>query len=191
MYFGIFQGPSGTLYLVECEMKRFAQRHRAPSEDLKEGTLGHTMSRIPDFAKIDFAPSASAATGGGEPWLTPEGIPVKPAYGPDDLAGIDFLDTYPGIAPYLRGPYPTMYVDAAVDHPAVRRLLHRGGLQRVLPAQSGRRAEGPLGRVRSRHPSRLRQRPSARRRATSAWRASRSTRSTTCGRCSPASRSTR
>ena len=68
------------------------------------------MSRIPDFAKIDFAPSASAATGGGEPWLTPEGIPVKPAYGPDDLAGIDFLDTYPGIAPYLRGPYPTMYV---------------------------------------------------------------------------------
>ena len=35
---------------------------------------------------------------------------MKPAYGPDDLAGLDFLDTYPGIAPYLRGPYPTMYV---------------------------------------------------------------------------------
>ncbi len=45
-----------------------------------------------------------------EPWLTPEGIAVKPAYGPDDLAGLDFLDTYPGIAPFLRGPYPTMYV---------------------------------------------------------------------------------
>ena len=44
------------------------------------------------------------------PWLTPEGIAVKPAYGPDDLEGLDFLDTYPGIAPYLRGPYPTMYV---------------------------------------------------------------------------------
>ncbi len=44
------------------------------------------------------------------PWLTPEGIAVKPAYGPDDLAGLDFLDTYPGIAPFLRGPYPTMYV---------------------------------------------------------------------------------
>ena len=68
------------------------------------------MSRIPDFAKVDFAPAAPAATSGGEPWLTPEGIPVKPAYGPDDLKGIDFLDTYPGIAPYLRGPYPTMYV---------------------------------------------------------------------------------
>ena len=35
---------------------------------------------------------------------------MKPAYGPDDLAGLDFLDTYPGIAPFLRGPYPTMYV---------------------------------------------------------------------------------
>ena len=76
----------------------------------KEGTLGHTMTRIPDFAKIDFALAAAPAAAAGEPWLTPEGIPVKPAYGPDDLAGIDFLDTYPGIAPYLRGPYPTMYV---------------------------------------------------------------------------------
>src|SRR5678809_489780 len=45
-----------------------------------------------------------------EPWLTPEGISVKPVYGPDDVAGLDFLDGYPGIAPYLRGPYSTMYV---------------------------------------------------------------------------------
>jgi len=69
------------------------------------------MTRIPDFTTIDFAEAtvpteASAAA----PWLTPEGIPVKPAYGPNDVAGIDFLDTLPGIAPYLRGPYPTMYV---------------------------------------------------------------------------------
>ncbi len=69
-------------------------------------------SRIPDFASIAFAePGATAATiATGEPWLTPEGIPVKPVYGPQDVAGLDFLDTYPGIAPYLRGPYPTMYV---------------------------------------------------------------------------------
>src|SRR5215470_4528772 len=69
------------------------------------------MSRIPDFTALPFAeaampPPAAAA----EPWLTPEGIPVKPVYGPNDLAGLDFLDTYPGIAPFLRGPYPTMYV---------------------------------------------------------------------------------
>ena len=35
---------------------------------------------------------------------------MKSAYGAGDLEGLDFLDTYPGIAPYLRGPYPTMYV---------------------------------------------------------------------------------
>jgi methylmalonyl-CoA mutase len=69
------------------------------------------MSRIPDFPKVDFAsPPPAAGPRDGTPWLTPEGIPVKPAYGPDDVKGIDFLDTYPGIAPYLRGPYPTMYV---------------------------------------------------------------------------------
>ena len=44
-------------------------------------------------------------------WETPEGIGVKPVYTADDLAGLDFLDTYPGIAPFLRGPYPTMYVN--------------------------------------------------------------------------------
>jgi methylmalonyl-CoA mutase len=69
------------------------------------------MSRIPDFARIDFAEEpVPAAPGTAEPWLTPEGIAVKPVYGPADLAELDFLDTYPGIPPYLRGPYPTMYV---------------------------------------------------------------------------------
>lgn len=71
------------------------------------------MTRIPDFSSLDWAgnPQASAARAQGEPWLTPEGIPVRQAYGPEDRAGLDFLDTYPGIAPYLRGPYPTMYVN--------------------------------------------------------------------------------
>jgi len=44
-------------------------------------------------------------------WETPEGIAVKPLYTGADLAGVDFLGTYPGIAPFLRGPYPTMYVN--------------------------------------------------------------------------------
>ncbi|MBZ0148652.1 MAG: methylmalonyl-CoA mutase [Pseudorhodoplanes sp.] len=70
------------------------------------------MTGIPDFAKVDFVQSKVAApTVAAEPWLTPEGIPVKSVYGADDLAGIDFLDTWPGIAPYLRGPYPAMYVN--------------------------------------------------------------------------------
>jgi methylmalonyl-CoA mutase len=68
------------------------------------------MSPIPNFAAVDFAPTAAAGgTTGTAPWLTPEGIPIKDRYTAADLAGLDFLDTYPGIAPYLRGPYPTMY----------------------------------------------------------------------------------
>jgi methylmalonyl-CoA mutase len=70
------------------------------------------MTAIPDFARTEFADvPLPAETASAQPWLTPEGIAVKPAYGPDDIAGLDFLDTYPGIAPYLRGPYPTMYVN--------------------------------------------------------------------------------
>jgi methylmalonyl-CoA mutase len=69
------------------------------------------MSKIPDFAKIEFADvSAAYVDASAAPWLAPEGIAVKPSYGPDDLAGLDFLDTFPGIPPFLRGPYPTMYV---------------------------------------------------------------------------------
>ena len=69
-------------------------------------------SRIPNFAEIPLAGEslAIAAPALGEPWMTPEGIPVKGRYGPEDREGIEFLDTYPGIAPFLRGPYPTMYV---------------------------------------------------------------------------------
>jgi methylmalonyl-CoA mutase len=69
------------------------------------------MSRVPDFTRVEFAPVQPAApAAAAEPWLTPEGIAVKPGYGPDDVKRLDFLDTFPGIAPYLRGPYPTMYV---------------------------------------------------------------------------------
>jgi methylmalonyl-CoA mutase len=70
------------------------------------------MTRIPDFATVDFqdATHAGMLAVNAAPWITPEGIPVKAAYGPDDLIGLDFLDTFPGIPPFLRGPYPTMYV---------------------------------------------------------------------------------
>jgi methylmalonyl-CoA mutase len=68
------------------------------------------MTKVPNFATVDFADSvAASAAATAKPWLTPEGIPVKPSFGEDDLAGIDFLDTYPGKAPFLRGPYPAMY----------------------------------------------------------------------------------
>jgi methylmalonyl-CoA mutase len=71
------------------------------------------MTAIPDFTTLAFADGAPAVPviPAGEPWLTPEGVPVKPAYAAEDRDGLAFVDTLPGIAPYLRGPYPTMYVN--------------------------------------------------------------------------------
>ncbi|MGY1811914.1 methylmalonyl-CoA mutase [Blastococcus sp. SYSU D00820] len=82
------------------------------------------MSAIPDFGGAELGrPAASAsvddwakrfeeATGrtvADASWTTPEGIEVPPLATPADLAGLDFLATYPGLPPFLRGPYPTMY----------------------------------------------------------------------------------
>ncbi|MFZ2107066.1 MAG: methylmalonyl-CoA mutase [Roseiarcus sp.] len=69
------------------------------------------MSAIPNFASLPFSAASAPATSGAEVWPTPEGIAVKSIYGPDDLSGLDFLDGWPGLPPYLRGPYPTMYVN--------------------------------------------------------------------------------
>ncbi|MEO3790257.1 methylmalonyl-CoA mutase [Nonomuraea sp. B10E15] len=70
---------------------------------------------IPDFSGIPLdggpKPGTNAPEPPGEVWETPEGIEVKPLYTAGDLDGLDFLRTYPGAAPYLRGPYPTMYVN--------------------------------------------------------------------------------
>lgn len=42
---------------------------------------------------------------------TNEHISIKPLYTSEDLQGLEHLDTLPGLAPYTRGPYPTMYVN--------------------------------------------------------------------------------
>ena len=69
------------------------------------------MTRLPDFTRTEWRePKLAAPRADGEPWITPEEIPVKPVYSTDDLKRLDFLDTWPGIAPFLRGPYPAMYV---------------------------------------------------------------------------------
>jgi methylmalonyl-CoA mutase len=87
------------------------------------------MAGIPNFADIPLrAPnSASVAvsrsqaptsdlrpptSGNDDPtlWRTPEEIPVKAFYTAADLQSIDHLDTMPGMPPFVRGPYATMYV---------------------------------------------------------------------------------
>jgi methylmalonyl-CoA mutase len=67
------------------------------------------MSTIPDFSTMGFeAPTGQTPASGNPIWMTPEGIAVSSRYGPD--AGLTHADTLPGIAPFIRGPYPTMYV---------------------------------------------------------------------------------
>ncbi|PVM92496.1 methylmalonyl-CoA mutase [Caulobacter radicis] len=68
------------------------------------------MSKFPDFADIAFeAPQPAAAPAAGKAWSTPEGVDVAPAFTAQDAAGLDFTDGRPGVAPFVRGPYPTMY----------------------------------------------------------------------------------
>jgi len=83
--------------------------------------------QVPDFTSIALRPLAAPSSGAAKDWAqaadasqpdsseqiwqTPEGIGVKALYSAADLDGLDFLGTYPGVAPYLRGPYPTMYVN--------------------------------------------------------------------------------
>ncbi len=62
------------------------------------------------FADLPLAgASAAVEPPEGEGWHSPEGIEIKPSYDVADLAGLDALDTWPGLSPFLRGPYPTMY----------------------------------------------------------------------------------
>ena len=67
---------------------------------------------LPDAAASDAYAAALAQAGTpAVPWETAELIAVPPLFGDADLEGLDFLDTRPGIPPFLRGPYSTMYVN--------------------------------------------------------------------------------
>ncbi|MDP2710048.1 MAG: methylmalonyl-CoA mutase [Solirubrobacteraceae bacterium] len=84
-------------------------------------------SRIPDFSALPLGGVAMAradpaatreavqAGAGVDPGElrseTPEGIELEPVYTSADREGLEFVHGKPGFAPYLRGPYPTMYVN--------------------------------------------------------------------------------
>ena len=69
------------------------------------------MKTFPDFSTLPFGLAQGVSA---EPmtnlWQTPEGIAVKSRYAADDIQDLDFTGGYPGLAPFVRGPYPTMYV---------------------------------------------------------------------------------
>ncbi|MBO0702019.1 MAG: methylmalonyl-CoA mutase [Candidatus Dormibacteraeota bacterium] len=83
-----------------------------------------TQLRIPDFSTVELGTPAGASS--RKRWeaeveavterrpdqlaeTLPEGISRRPLYTPDDVAGLDAPHTLPGLPPFLRGPYPTMY----------------------------------------------------------------------------------
>jgi len=83
------------------------------------------MSKLPDFSKLSLNLNASTDLGDWQNAAkaaqdnydaatlrqTPEGIDVKPLYTAADRDGLPYLDSYPGLAPFIRGPYSTMYVN--------------------------------------------------------------------------------
>ena len=102
------------------------------------------------------------AGGEKEPWLTAEQIPVKGCYTAADLEGMEHLNYAAGVAPFLRGPYSTMYVmrpwtirqyagfsTAEESNAFYRRNLASG-------------PEGSFGGLRPGYAPRLRRRPPAR-----------------------------
>ncbi|WP_113930905.1 methylmalonyl-CoA mutase [Bacillus sp. P14.5] len=71
------------------------------------------MQSKPDFQKIDIKSTNHAAghQGSDSVFETNEKINVKPFYTEQDTKDISHGDDMPGIAPFTRGPYPTMYVN--------------------------------------------------------------------------------
>ena len=67
------------------------------------------MSLFPDFTTLDLSGGLEPHTIPGPVWATPEGIDVKPGYGPQDVRDLPSTG-FPGLAPFTRGPYPTMYL---------------------------------------------------------------------------------
>ncbi len=80
------------------------------------------MTKIPNFSKIEFDQTADVSSdvseklesnnsdqNNGERWETAEKIKINDYYTHKDIESLDFLNGWPGLAPFLRGPHATMY----------------------------------------------------------------------------------
>ena len=63
----------------------------------------------PDFSKIDYKLTSAEGASSSSERMSAEQIPVDSFYGPSALEGMEHLNYGAGQAPYLRGPYSTMY----------------------------------------------------------------------------------
>ncbi len=64
----------------------------------------------PKFSELKYNGGQACEAGKNSEWLTPERIVVKTNYSESDLEGMEHLNYAAGVAPFLRGPYSTMYV---------------------------------------------------------------------------------
>ena len=80
------------------------------------------MTKIPNFSKIEFDQTADVSSdvieklesnnsdqNDGDLWETAEKIKINDYYTHKDIESLDFLNGWPGLAPFLRGPHATMY----------------------------------------------------------------------------------
>ncbi|MCP4799026.1 MAG: methylmalonyl-CoA mutase, partial [bacterium] len=67
------------------------------------------MSNIPDITKLALENSTELKNKSDKTWSSPEGIEIRQRYGAEDLQDVTHLETVPGMPPFLRGPYASMY----------------------------------------------------------------------------------
>ena len=116
------------------------------------------MSRIPNFSGVELGnrkpatdydswkKEVEAKTGRSVEemaWRTMEMIDVKPLYTADDLKDCRAPELLARPAAVPAWPVRHHVCHTSLDRTPVRRVLHGGRVQRVLPSQLGRRAEGP------------------------------------------------
>ncbi len=97
-----------TAALVEAAWPRLVEVLAASGVGAETTVAQPTL--LPRGPAAPRSPGGDTAPNAAPPWLTPEGIAVRRAYGPADREPLDFLGGFPGFPPFLRGPYPTMYL---------------------------------------------------------------------------------
>ncbi|MEX1026039.1 MAG: methylmalonyl-CoA mutase [Planctomycetota bacterium] len=64
-----------------------------------------------EYDDLTLPPAPDAGAEGRKAVETPGGVTIQPRYGASDFVPVEHLERPPGFAPYVRGPYPTMYVE--------------------------------------------------------------------------------
>ena len=108
------------------------------------------MRDFPDFTKISLADAASLHGASSEyrkQYITVEAIDIQSMAMPQDAPMAELAGQQPGIAPYLRGVYPTMY-DTPLDNSSICRFFNSQGIKRLLSTEPSGWPDGAVGCVR-------------------------------------------